>query len=200
MSASNYPLSWPVGHARAKYRTRSAFGTRYGQVTLAQVLNQLEKNLDLLGAKDRILSTNLPTRLDGSPRYGQGQPPDPGVALYFKLKGKEIVLPCDKWDKVECNTMAIVKHIEALRGLERWGVGTVERAFSGYAALPENGTAPAWYDILRCPHDAPAELIEDRFRLLAKVAHPDVGGNPEKWHELNEARTQGLAAAKDRGQ
>jgi hypothetical protein len=200
MSETAYPLSWPLGYPRTGYRRESSFGTRRsvrGRITtLSQVIGLLQAELDRLGARKAVLSTNVELRLDGLPRSnGSRACMDPGVAVYFELKGKRIVLPCDKWDRVECNLMAVVKHIEATRGLERWGVGTIERSFEGYLALPEKGTQMAWYDVLRIPPNADAALIDQTFRLLAKVAHPDAGGNLERWHELNTAREQGLAAA-----
>ena len=73
-----------------------------------------------------MISTNLKLRLDGLPRSDQATPADPGVAVYFELDGKTIVLACDKWNRVADNIYAIAKHVDALRGQDRWGVGTVE--------------------------------------------------------------------------
>lgn len=201
MTATAYPLSWPVGYPRTAHRRQSSFGTRSSafaskRPTFARVRDLLSAELERLGASKIVLSTNLGLQLDGLPRSGQSMPGDPGVAVYFQLKGKALVLPSDKWDRVECNLMALVKHIEALRGLDRWGVGTVERNFAGYQALPEKGQGLQWYDHLKVPPDAPAELIEQSFKQLAKIAHPDAGGTLDRWHQLHEARQQGLAAAR----
>jgi hypothetical protein len=201
---SAYPLSWPLGHARARYREDSKFGTRRGPVasqrtTLAEVLKLLQLELDRLGAKNVVLSTTLELRLDGLPRGGQSMPADPGVALYFTLRGKALVLPCDKWRRVECNLMAVVKHIEATRGLERWGVGTVERAFEGFARLPERGTVTPWWVVLGVPSVTTEQRIEDAYRAQVRFKHPDKGGPDEEWHELNEAYEQGMAVVRGGG-
>jgi len=46
-------------------------------------------------------------------------------------------LACDRWDKVQDNIYAIAMTIEPLRGIERWGSGSmVEQAFTGFFALP----------------------------------------------------------------
>lgn len=68
---------------------------------------------------------------------------DRGAAVYFEMKGKPVSLACDKWNRVEDNIWAIAKHIEALRGQQRWGVGSIEQAFRGYTALPAIGESSA---------------------------------------------------------
>ncbi|WP_197535667.1 J domain-containing protein [Sphingobium sp. SYK-6] len=135
------------------------------------------------------LSTNLETRLDGNPRSGQPEPQDPGAAVYFRLQGKDTVLACDKWDRVADNIAAIAKHIEALRGMDRWGVGTAAQAFAGYQALP----APEqWWQVLGVPVSATREQINAAYRSLAMKAHPDQGGSDAAMARLNAAREQGL--------
>jgi hypothetical protein len=72
---------------------------------------------------------------------------DPGIAVYFTLGKKRVVLACDKWAAPQENIYAIAKHVEALRGQDRWGVGSIEQAFAGYMALEER-TGPSCFEIL----------------------------------------------------
>lgn len=198
-----YPLSWPLGHPRANYRQDSKFGTNgpiHKRTSLTEVLKFLQDELDRLGAREVVLSSNLELRLDGLPRGNQAMPRDPGVAVYFKLKRRPMVLPCDKWNRVECNLMAVAKHIEAMRGLQRWGVGTVEQHFEGFARLPEKASVKAWYQVLQVSADASEDDVNRAFKALAKDKHPDVGGDPDQWHELQVAREHGLAASKAKTQ
>lgn len=44
-----------------------------------------------------------------------------------------------------------------------------------------------YYDILGVPKDATPEDIKKAYRDKAKECHPDLGGDPEKFKELNEA-------------
>lgn len=44
-----------------------------------------------------------------------------------------------------------------------------------------------YYDILGVPHDATPEQIRQAFYKLAHRYHPDKGGDPEKFKEINEA-------------
>lgn len=196
MTATAYPLSWPIGRPRSRDRERAQFGTT-GRSTagfkqslnVAEARSRLQDELDRLGAREVILSSNLELRLDGAPRSGQSDPADPGAACYFKLKGRDTVLACDKWDRTADNIAAIAKHIEALRGMNRWGVGTLDQAFAGYQALP----APEqWWQVLGVGAQATRAEVEAAFRRLAPAAHPDTGGSNAAMTRLNSARAQGL--------
>lgn len=207
MTAS-YPLHWPLGRMRtpAGSRRRAAFNSkrhngRYletSELSISHALDRLEDEVTRLGVRTYTLSTNVEPRLDGRPRSVSQRIEDPGVALYFKLQGQDTVLACDRWDRVADNIAAIAKHIEALRGIERWGVGSLRQAFAGYAALPPSEGAPpvqSWWQILGIDRDAPWAEIEARWRELMRTAHPDQGGDPELAKRLNAARD---AAKKER--
>lgn len=151
---------------------------------------RLQTELDRLGAREVILSTNIELRLDGMPRADRSPPADPGAALYFRFKGRDTVFACDQWDRTADNITAIAKHIEALRGMERWGTGTLEQAFAGYQALP----APEqWWQVLRVGVQATRAEIEAAYRQMARLAHPDTGGSTAAMSRLNAARDAGLA-------
>lgn len=190
---SSYPLEWPPGWPRTKFRRSASFGKyvqegkykEYRPIGIADANGRLMVELDRLSAGGTTLSTNLEPRLDGLPRANQSAPGDSGACLYFRMKGKDYCMPCDKWDRVADNIAAIAKHIEALRGQERWGVGDLSRAFAGYQALPAPDGGP--------PNDVPdwavalgfttdelmLHVYEDRFKDLARKHHPDIGSEPD---------------------
>jgi len=214
---SRYPLQWPHGWTRTPapdrrraghfntYRSTPALtgvtpglggSTRERRaVSIADAVKRLSGELARLGATHEILSSNLQTRLDGLPRGGQTDPADPGVAVYFKLNGKSRCLACDRWIRVADNIAALAQHIDALRRIERYGVGTMEQAFAGYAALPPDA-ATDWWIILGVTPTATTRDIEEAFRAKARFAHPDRGGRPEEMARLNTARD---AARRERG-
>ncbi len=186
-----FPLSWPDGWPRTKSPTWSQFGRqRRGGLgrghSMAKVFDELQLQLDRLGAKELILSTNVKLKLNGEPYANLGQPIDKGAAVYFKLKGKDVVLACDRWDRVECNIWAIASHIDALRGQQRWGVGNIEQAFRGYTALPERATS-SWWEILGVPINAGADQVKEAYRTLVKKHHPDAGGEAELFRRVQGA-------------
>jgi hypothetical protein len=207
-----YPLSWPTGWARTprNHRQRANFrqttegveqrrGTdgvvrnvavkRDREVSLFAATERLDRQLQLLGATLATLSSNVVLRLDGRPRSGQPEPDDVGVACYFTLRGKAVVLACDRWNRVADNVAAIAAHIDALRRIDRYGVGTVDQVFLGYAALAAN-TAANWRDVFGFPDGTRPTLaaVDEKFKTLARAAHPDSGGTHDQMARLSEAR------------
>ena len=206
-----WPLSWPAGWKRtpAAERQRADFGKtkvesyldrRYGQpdeaksrkrkvpLSASDAALRLEQELARLGANNPILSTNQKIRLDGTPRSDLGEPSDVGAAVYFQLNEKPRCLACDRWTRVADNIAAIAQHIDALRRIERYGVGTMEQAFAGYAALPASPTD--WWIVLGVTREATTAQIDDAYRTLARTSHPDVGGSHHQMARINAARDE----------
>lgn len=210
ITAEAYPLSWPHGWPRTDAAKRKAakFGTKEraysddGQhswqesksLTIYAAMRRLTDELGRLGASHRsiLVSTNVETRRDGQPRSDRREPSDPGVAVYFTLAGKDRVLACDKWTRVADNLAAIAGHIDAIRRQERYGVGTLDQAFAGYAALPPPSASVKrpWRSVLMVGPEGRRGDAEAAFRNLARERHPDRGGSHEQMAELNIAITE----------
>lgn len=140
-------------------------------------------------------SVDLELRRDGLPYANQREPTDKGVAVYFEWKGQPRVFACDRWDRIKDNIRAQEKTIEAIRGIERWGASDMlERAFTGFTALPAPGAKRSWREVLGFDRTSnpDREGIELAFRSKAKRAHPDAGGSTEAMAELNAARAEAL--------
>lgn len=85
--------------------------------------------------------------------------------------------------------------IEHMRGLERHGGSImVERAFSGFAALPPPTSEKPWWEVLGVSRDASIEIIKAAHRERIKSNHPDQGGSTSDMADLNRARDAGIAA------
>lgn len=147
----------------------------------------LRAELRRLGAHRFVLSTNVELRQDGLPRSDRRAPSDPGVAVYFQLKGNPIVMACDKWAHVEDNLWAIVKHIEAIRGTQRWGVGELVQAFAGYSALPAPADMRPWYEVLGVAENCTVDQARAAWIRGAKSCHPDNGGDHGAMAVINGA-------------
>lgn len=179
---TNFPLSFPASQPRTPHHARrhAAFtkrggGFSYGSTrkhTIAESARELEAEIKRMGGKDLIISTNIKVKANGLPYSAQRNPDDPGVAVYFKWNKRDVVFACDKWLAVEDNLWAIVKHIEALRGQERWGVGSLDQAFAGYMALPDPENKQ-WFEELNLQPTATIDEIKTAYRTLAKRYHPD---------------------------
>ena len=206
--ATSYPLSWPLGRPRTASREVARFASA-GKTNARRPLTIAEAVKRVLAEIDRytrpshnwrvppgqtIISTNVPTRQDGLPRAGLSEPADPGAVVYFKLDGVNYCLPCDKYTRVADNLAAIAAHIEASRGIERWGVGSSNDIYAGFLALPEvasPSTGAFWWEVLGVAPTASATEIGTAYRIKARQLHPDQpGGSHEAMQQLNWARAQ----------
>lgn len=197
-----FPLTWIPNKPRTPLtqRKRAQF-----QVSFAKARDDLLIELKRLNATNIVISSNVPTRQDGLPYANFRNPDDPGVAVYFSSFKKDYALGCDCWDRVKDNLRAIGKHIEALRGIERWGVSSVEEAISPFllpTASPtyhqngQNEGELSWWTVLNVSPNASLEEIKAAYRALSRTAHPDAGGDREAWERLVKAYEQALKSAK----
>lgn len=184
-----YPLQWPFGYERTKSPRRSKFRQTFGW-SRDKVIRQIR----MLGGTQPVISTNIPLKNDGFPYATYRTPDDKGVAVYFMYNKEQVTFACDKWDKIEDNLYAIALTIEAIRGMDRWGVSDMlKRAFTGFTALPPGkGDGQAhkpeeWYDVLEVQPDAHPDVIRNAFREKAKTTHPDLGGSHEEFIKLKNA-------------
>jgi hypothetical protein len=158
-------------------------------VTLAEARTRLSTELDRLIVMGPILSSNVELRIDGQPRSGLPPPRDPGVALYFQLNGRPIVLACDSFTDVAQNIAAIAAHIDAMRRMERYGVATTDQMFTGFLALPAPMVVDDWREALGNP--VTLAEAESNYRYSMRGAHPDApAGSHEAASKLNAAITR----------
>ena len=153
MTAEAFPLQWPaaapacglepartaVTHLEAVGRAVAMMAAivRQRRSLLMKARKKLCAEMDRLGAKSLVISTNLPLRNDGYPRADAARMriADPGVAIYFTLKGLQMAMACDRYDAPSANLRSLGLGIEAMRQLERHGGGAMmERAFAAFAA------------------------------------------------------------------
>lgn len=193
-SIPRFPLAWPSGWVRtiAQRRQRAGFskkrpGEYSKQLSVADAVARLQGELDRLRAKNSTLSTNVELRLDGRPR-SDNEPRDPGAAVYFSFKGRATVFACDHWNRVADNIAAIAAHIDAIRRIERYGVGSLEQALAGYKSLPAD-TAADWRAVFGFPKEAAPSLdeLDKAYKRVAREKHPDVGGSDEEMSHVNRA-------------
>lgn len=197
MSEPAFPLQWPTGWKRTASRQSSRFGR--GGMTMGKALDFLEAELGRLDGRHAVFSSNVRARPDGRPYANERAPQDPGVAVYFTLAQRRLVLACDRWTTAADNFYAVALHIEAMRGQERWGVGSLAQAFAGYAALPAK-SGPSmweWLGIADRPDLTEAEVVA-AWKRMATVQHPDKGGSDALMAGLNEAKDNALAMLRGR--
>jgi hypothetical protein len=190
----SFPLQWPLGKERtSKYNRKPApFKTTPGRAR-----DELLHQLKLLGATNVVISSNVATyRRGGQDMMYADQSAakdDPGVAVYYVWNKEQYALACDKWNAVVDNVQALMKTIDAIRGIERWGTGDMMKAaFAGFKALPEAVKEKAWWEILEVSKDADAEHIKQAYRKKVMQHHPDRGGDAKTFHLIQTAYEQAL--------
>lgn len=194
-----FPLQWPEGWPRTKSyaRQRHNFGSRVYTLTFERARSQLFDELKRMGAKSVVLSTDIPLRQDGMPYAGAAlkRMDDPGVAVYFTLKAKQLVMAQDRYSDIAANVRSLGLAIEGLRQMERHGGGTMmERAFAGFAALP-NPEKVDWRAAFGFTKDAivTRDMVNSLYRMKAAALHPDAaGGSESAMSHLNVARDLAL--------
>lgn len=165
------PLRWPDGWLKTKVRDDGArkFSTGNGPVSFSVACEKLMTELRLMSARDVVISCDTADRDIDHRRL------DPGVAVYFTFKGRQLVMASDRFHSPADNLRSIGCAIEAMRKLERHGGGAVmDRAFTGFVALPSPRSC---WEILGVTKGAPDSEINRAYRELAKEAHPDNGGS-----------------------
>lgn len=208
---SRYPLQWPLGWKRTEPARRQPgrFGkaSRSGgnswrtvqDITIYQATERLLQELERMAIHpdDIVISTNVPTRLDGLPRSDAKAPVDPGAAVYWLDAGEHRCMAIDRYTKVEMNVAALAATIEAMRAIERHGGAEIlNRAFTGFAQLPAPivaGMKRPWREVMEIGLSIVGVAeVNARYRILASKYHPDRGGDPAKMAELNAARDEAL--------
>lgn len=194
-----YPLTWPIGYKRTPHAAKkhAQFQTSFASARDG-VIYQLKK----MGAKDIIISSNVPIKRDGLPYsvpYGKSNSvtDDAGIAVYFNFQNDQKVLCCDAYHTLDDNMHAINKTVEALRGIDRWQVSEIlTRAFTGFTALPETITLNSksiWEILGLNEKPASSAIVHQAYKQQVKKVHPDAGGSVEGFHELQVAYNQALS-------
>lgn len=211
MTIDAYPLTWPTGwkrteagqRKRANFRTGKA-GWENGrfksasEVTIAEGTKRVLREISAFTPAGKrwvidpdtvVISSNLQLRNDGLPRSGQRAPDDPGVAVYWTTSaGETRCMAVDRYDRVADNLAAIAATLEAMRAIERHGGAEIlNRAFTGFTALPGAGETTHWRDVLGVSATASKTEVEAAYRRLRSQHHPDRGGDAERFHEVQRA-------------
>jgi len=210
MTIPAYPLQWPAGwkrkpgaaRTRARFakkerkyhsqtmadgRTHSSSWLASKEVSIADGVERVRGELARMGIRDDdlVISSNLELRLDGFPRSSQREPVDPGIAVYWRDGGETRCMAIDRYDRVADNLAAVAATLEAMRAIERHGGAEIlDRAFTGFAALPGPGSSEHWTDVL--DRSDP----EGSYRRLRAQHHPDRGGSAEAFQRVQRAWEQ----------
>lgn len=191
--------SWPYPVTQTAERNRF-------RASWVDTLDLLGRELNHLGVTGvvamRVVGSERDVRHDGmlraTARLGYH-----GVALSFQSKHGPLTYPCDtfrpSWKE---NVRAIALALEALRKVDRYGVGARGEQYAGWRAIEaapatEFATAHQALHWLREFTGQNEDLdLRARFRAAARKAHPDAGGDPADWARVDAARQLLLEGAR----
>lgn len=178
------------------------------------MLDNLAAEVEKLGGYDVTLELDAPAEsltARGSVKRGAIVWSTAAVVTFDTDEHGEMVLRCDRYRLAEwgarstlaagwqSNVHAIGLHLEGLRALERHGVARGEQ-YDAYKALPSGSpmavaamSAEAAIQRLveAAQHTAPWPFLPAEQKRVVKLArrrtHPDQGGDPQAWAEVDQA-------------
>lgn len=189
---------WPG--ERTREQVRSPFSA-----ALIATRTMLARELSAIGATDVVLQVDITEsmlRNDGELRSG-ARPMSSAVILSFQSGGEHLSFPCDKFLLWHHNLRAIALTLEALRKVGRYGVVRRNEQYTGWKAIglaPESEfsnriMAAQWMmnvqQTMNLGEGITVQAVlndpERYYRRLAKVLHPDGGGNDSDFIRLQNA-------------
>ncbi len=186
----NFPLQWPVGRLRTLPHNYKSNPFRTG----------LEKAMENVRASLRGFSKDAGVKIENvvlssNADFISVNPSDPGVAVWFKLKGQWVCFAVDVFPTLSANIQAVHHIIEARRVELRYGgFEFVQQTFKSFLALPSPGVdSRPWWKVLLVSSIANRETIDRAYRDLAKTHHPDKGGDAKNWATLQRAYEEAKA-------
>jgi hypothetical protein len=192
--------SWPYPQSAA--RRSNPFRTHFEDI-LTLLLGELA-HLKVRGAVAvRVVAASTDVRQDGMLR-AHARVGHPGVALSFHCEvAGSLTYPCDRFvsrragePSWQVNLRAIALGLEALRKLDRYGIGARAEQYVGWRSIEAGPGKPAFADaeealrflctLTGLPADTPVGVI---VRRASRVAHPDGrAGDRVLWDRVDVAR------------
>lgn len=169
-------------------------------------IDLLQREVDLLDGGTIVLEVDADPsdiRRDGMLR-AQARVGFIGVRVWFVSRHGPLEYATDAYDHWQANVRAIALGLGALRAVDRYGVtgsGEQYRGWTQITAAPA-GAGLTTDEARRVLADAAGESAADlnseerivrAYRVAARVAHPDHGGNPDVFRLITTARDVLLA-------
>jgi hypothetical protein len=187
---------WPGELRTSAQRIRSPFQSPY-----SDTMTLLERELRMLRARVAVVQLAVnegQVRRDGG-LYARAMPDHPGVILSFDTKAGHFRYAADRFTHWHDNLRAIALGLEALRKIERYGIGSGTEQYTGFLQLDAGPRPPLTVDEAvslfaglltvseKYVRDRWWDRRDDFWRTASKLTHPDTGGDAESFKRMREA-------------
>ncbi len=186
-------------------------------IAFHRILDRLRRELEHLRALDVVIAVDVTgpgdIRRDGWPRAGARMLSSRVALIITTADHGTLRFQADRWDSWGHNLRAIGLVLERLRLVDEAGVSGTGKQYQGYLQLPAGGTLGPMIDdpnvtrreavrtLIRFAGDDVGPMDPDDvlrrddadmvLKLLVRSAvrntHPDIGGDPASYREVDEA-------------
>lgn len=118
-------LDWPEEFDRTDPSERRPYPHNF-EVTAREAVRNVSEELGRIDSDSTRVATAATGLTDSSAAVEYD---DPGVVAYWRKDGESFATPCDRWNNLRDNAQAVYHYLKAKRGMDRWGVRTVESEF-----------------------------------------------------------------------
>lgn len=176
------PLQWIGPRTPDAARKRGVF-----KASWSSTLDLLDTELRALDARNVVLQldvTDRDIRIDGQIR-ANAKPGSPAVRLVFDSRHGPLGYGCDRHAAWEHNVRAIALGMQALRAVDRWGIGQGAQ-YRGYRELT-TATDPE-HLIRQSAGVGPHMPLDRAWRAARAATHPDRNnGDSTGWNAVEDA-------------
>lgn len=171
-------------------------------------LELLDREISMLAGRRFVLQIDVSERWirqDGE-LYARAVPSTPAVRVSFDSRHGPLTYACDRFNHWQANVRAIALALEALRKVDRYGVGGHGEQYRGWTAIdsrPAEMTREQAAEFIATWAEpdqeekrvaaaravlTDAEVRGRVFKQAARRAHPDITGDPDTFARLAHAR------------
>ena len=190
-------LDWPAELGERTHPDMRVSTAKFS-ATVGRTIDDIEAQLESMGADDWRISTGAPHRKSDGRPYSNADPDDPGVAVRWFNDDDRFAIGCDHYTHWRDNLRAIALYLKEKRKMADRPVATVENEFS-VAQLPpgdDDGGVdeitldrPA-HEVIGVQADAPKAVVDAAIQERKKEAHPDQGGSQRELKRVLKAEAE----------
>lgn len=182
------PGDWPGALTFEPFERKSPqfqAGLNDTKTLLLYEVGRLRKTPDSRQIVVQLAIDETDLRADGQPKV-RADFKHPGVIVSFDSRHGSLRYATDRFKTWGANLRAVALGLEALRKVDRYGIGADGEQYTGFRAIAEASPGSG----IPTTSEAARALLESYggLRAALKATHPDRGGGTEEFREVQAAR------------